>query len=74
MISAAEKDWVKTWAPRICGALYLLLVLSFLAGHPQPGSIDSLVYGLLHGILPAVGSTALVLAISLAYRRARPPK
>jgi hypothetical protein len=74
MLSEAEKAWLRMWVPRVGGALYLLLVMSFLAGHPAPGSVASLIYGLINAILPTVGATAILFVGLIIFRRARQGK
>jgi len=71
MLNDDEKGWLRHWAPRVGGALYLLLVFAFMTGHPRPGSIDSLLFGLTSGFVPALGAAVLVLAAALLYRRRR---
>ncbi len=64
-----DKTWLKEWAPKIAGVAYLLSVLAFMGSHVRPGSIDSLLFALRMGILPALLGSAVVLAIMYLRRR-----
>ena len=68
-IDPKDRSWLKEWAPKVGVTAYLLFVLAFMAGHPEPGSIGSLSYALMMAIIPALIATAALLGVVLFLRR-----
>ncbi len=62
-------SWLKGWALKVGGAAYLLFVFAFMAGHPQPGSMDSLSRALVMALVPAAIATLAMLGVMLYLRK-----
>lgn len=63
------RRWLKDWAIKVGGTAYLLFVFAFMAGHPQPGSMDSLSHAVFMAIVPAAIATLAVLGVMLYLRK-----
>ena len=63
------RRWLKDWAMKVGGTAYLLFVFAFMAGHPLPGSMDSLSRAVVMAIVPAVIATLAVLGVMLYLRK-----
>ena len=64
-----DRRWLRDWALRIGATAYLLFVFAFLAGHPRPGSVDSLTHALTMALVPALIGTLVALVVMLYLRR-----
>jgi hypothetical protein len=60
---------LKDWGVKIAATAYLLFTFAFLAGHPQPGSMASLSYGLTMAIIPAAIAAGAVFGVMLYLRK-----
>jgi hypothetical protein len=63
------RGWLKDWGVKIGATAYLLFVFAFMAGHPRPGSIESLSHAAVMAILPAAIATLGILGIMLYIRK-----
>jgi hypothetical protein len=64
-----DRSWIREWAPKLGITAYLLFVLAFMAGHPQPGSMASLSYAISYAIVPAIIATGAVLGVMYFLRK-----
>ncbi|MGD1876598.1 MAG: hypothetical protein ACFB13_03755 [Kiloniellaceae bacterium] len=63
------RRFLKDWAVKIGATAYLLFVFAFMAGHPQPGSMESLSRAVVLAIVPAAIGTLGVLGVMLYLRK-----
>ena len=63
------RRFLKDWAVKIGATAYLLFVFAFMAGHPQPGSMESLSRAAVLAIVPAAIGTLGVLGVMLYLRK-----
>ena len=66
-----DRAFISEWMPKIGGAAVLFFTMIFLASHPQPGSIDSLIFGVSRGVPAALGVTIVVFLVLLMLRKNR---
>ncbi|GAB4225075.1 MAG: hypothetical protein Tsb0032_30770 [Kiloniellaceae bacterium] len=64
-----ERRWLVDWGRKVALTAYLLFVLAFMAGHPEPGSMASLSYAAMMAIVPALIGTAAVLGVMLYLKK-----
>ena len=64
-----DKDFIQEWMPKIGGAAVAFFTLIFLASHPRPGSIDSLIYGLSRGVPAALLASLAIFGVVVVLRR-----
>jgi hypothetical protein len=60
---------LKDWGVKIAATAYLLFVFAFMAGHPQPGSMDSLSRALTLALVPAAVSVLAALGVMVFLRK-----
>ncbi|MEQ8355491.1 MAG: hypothetical protein RH942_08135 [Kiloniellaceae bacterium] len=68
-IDPKDRSWLKEWGPKVGATAYLLFVLAFMAGHPAPGSMQSLSYAVVTAIIPALIATGALLGVALYLRK-----
>lgn len=66
-----DRAFIAEWMPKIGGAAVLFFTMIFLASHPQPGSIDSLIFGVSRGVPAALGVTIIAFFVLLMVRKTR---
>ena len=64
-----DRRWLVEWGRKVAFTAYLLFVLAFMAGHPEPGSMASLSYAAMMAIIPAVIATGALLGVMLFLRK-----
>ena len=68
-LAPEPRRFLKDWAVKIGATAYLLFVFAFMAGHPQPGSMESLSRAVVLAIVPAAIGTLGVLGVMLYLRK-----
>lgn len=68
-MDSEDKRWLREWAVKIGGTAYLLFVFAFVASHPRPGSMESLIHAVPLAAIPALIGTLAILGIMFYLRR-----
>ncbi|NIA72189.1 hypothetical protein HBA54_26720 [Pelagibius litoralis] len=68
-MGSGDWRWLREWAVKIGGTAYMLFLFAFVASHPRPGSMESLIHALPLAAVPALIGTLAVLGIMLYLRR-----